>query len=91
MTQAVTYVSVPLEEWERIRAILERVEARLVESEENRDGEWIGTDEACKMLGVTPRTWQNYRKRFKISVSQVGRSIRVLRADVEKLIKQSAL
>lgn len=91
MTQAVTYVSVPLEEWERIRAILERVEARLVESEENRDGEWIGTDEACKMLGVTPRTWQNYRKRFKISVSQVGRSIRVLRADVEKLIKQRAL
>lgn len=91
MTQAVTYVSVPLEEWERIRAILERVEARLVESEENRDGEWIGTYEACKMLGVTPRTWQNYRKRFKISVSQVGRSIRVLRADVEKLIKQRAL
>lgn len=36
------------------------------------DDTLIGTDEACKILGISPRTMQNYRDRKCISVIMRG-------------------
>ena len=83
MTQ--TFVSIPQEEWQKIVSILERVEERL------SPDEWIDTNEVCQLLGITPNTWINYRKKFKINCSQVGRKVLVLRSEVEKLLKRRAL
>ncbi len=89
----VTYIAMPQEVWQsflderkRILETLERVEKKLSGNEE-----WIGTEEACRMLGITPRTWQNYRKKYNIRVSQVGRITRVLRSEVESLLKKKTL
>lgn len=83
MTQ--TFVSIPQEEWNRVVSILERVEEKL-----NPDT-WISTEEACRILGVTPNTWLNYRKKFNIKCSQVGRKVLVLRSEVEKLLNRRTL
>lgn len=58
MTQ--TFVSIPIEEWQRVVDILERLDKKLM-PHELRD-EWIGTDEACEILHVTKNTWLAYRK-----------------------------
>lgn len=84
MTQ--TFVSIPQEEWQRMLSILERVEERL-----KPEDKWIGTKEACKMLGITPNTWISYRKRFNVKCSQVGRNVLVLKSDVEHLLKEREL
>lgn len=84
MTQ--TFVSIPQEEWQRMLSILERVEERL-----KPEDKWIGTKEACKMLGITPNTWISYRKRFNVKCSQVGRNVLVLKSDVEHLLKKREL
>ena len=81
-----TFVSIPLEDWQRVVSILERVEERLKPQDE-----WIGTKEACKMLGITPNTWVSYRKKFNIQCSQVGRNVLVMRSQIEKLLKQREL
>lgn len=83
MTQ--TFVSIPQEEWNRVVSILERVEEKL-----NPDT-WISTEEACRMLGITPNTWLTYRKKFHIKSSQVGRKVLVLRSEVENLLKKRSL
>lgn len=84
MTQ--TFVSIPLEDWQRMVSILERVEERL-----KPEDKWIGTKEACDMLGITPNTWINYRKKFKEKCSQVGRNVLVLKSDVERLLRKREL
>lgn len=79
---AMQFVMVPQKEWERIITALEKVEARL-----QPEDRWIGTKEACKMLNISINTWLNYRKRFKLRTSQVGRNVLVLKSDIEKLLK----
>lgn len=84
MTQ--TFITIPIDEWNRTIAILERVEKLL----EPKD-EWIGTKEACKMLGISPNTLMRYRKKFNIKCSQVGRNILMLRSSIEKVLKERSL
>lgn len=84
MTQ--TFVSIPLEDWQRMVSILERVEERL-----KPEDKWIGTKEACDMLGITPNTWINYRKKFNVKCSQVWRNVLVLKSDVERLLRKREL
>lgn len=47
---------------------------------------WIESDEARRMLGVSPRTWQAMRDRREIPFSQYGRKIYVRRADIEAFL-----
>lgn len=84
MTQ--TFVSIPLEDWQRMVSILEKLEERL-----KPEDKWIGTKEACDMLGITPNTWINYRKKFKVKCLQVGRNVLVLKSDVERLLRKREL
>lgn len=82
MTQ--TFVTIPQEEWLRVVAILEKVEERL-----KPEDKWITTKEACSMLGIkSPLTWLNYRKKYKIKTSQVGRNVLTLKSDIEKVLQQ---
>lgn len=51
------------------------------------NSEWIESDEARKLLGVSPKTWQNYRDQRLIPFSQVGRKIYVSRADLDAFLR----
>lgn len=52
-----------------------------------KDDEWLTSEEARKILGVSPKTWQNYRDRGIIPFSQTGRKIYVLRSDLDNYLK----
>lgn len=79
-----TFVSIPIEEWQRVVSILERIEDKITP---NTQDEWIGTDEACDMLHVTKNTWLAYRKKYNIKTTQMGRKVLVLKSEVNKILK----
>ena len=48
----------------------------------DRDAEWLESEAARKLLGVSPKTWQNYLDQRTIPFFQIGRKIYVNRADL---------
>lgn len=87
MTQ--TFVSIPIDEWQKVVEILERLDKKLM-PHELRD-EWIGTDEACEILHVTKNTWLAYRKKYNIKTTQMGRKVLVLKSEINKILKDRIL
>lgn len=79
-----TFVSIPVEEWQRMVDILENIEQKLTPQTQD---EWIGTDEACEMLHITPNTWRSYRTRYNIKTTQMGRKVLVLKSEINKILK----
>ena len=49
--------------------------------------EWIESEEARKLLGVSLKTWQTYRDAKAIPFSQFGRKIYVKRADLDAFLE----
>lgn len=83
---AATYVAVPVDEWERMLNLLERLEKRL-----EPEDKWLTTEEACDMLGIKRTAWRVWRRRFGIECAQVGRRVLVRRSELEKLMKRRNL
>lgn len=82
-------VMIPQEEWQSLNDKLDR----LVEMIENRnatdrDAEWLESEAARKLLGVSSKTWQNYRDQRVIPFSQIGRKINVNRADLDTYLSR---
>lgn len=81
-------VVLPEVAWQSITseiASLKSILQRKLEEEVN--GQWVESSEARKMLGVSSRTWQNYRDNRTIPFSQFGRKIYVRRADLEAFMQ----
>lgn len=51
------------------------------------NSEWIESEEARKFLGVSQKTWQNYRDQRLVPFSQIGRKIYVNRADLDAFLR----
>lgn len=82
-------VVLPESEWEGIKDLLKEVKDTLqTKSEEETNSQWIESTEARKMLGVSAKTWQDYRDKRVIPFSQFGRKIYVRRADIEAFLQQ---
>lgn len=80
---------VPEEEWRNLHDTLEQIVDLI--TRRNADAsksEWIESDEARKLLGVSPKTWQNYRDQRLIPFSQIGRKIYVNRADLDAFLRK---
>ena len=67
-----------------LKKIKDMLETKKVEKVYN---EWIGSAEARKMLGVSPKTWQHYRDNRIIPFAQFGRKISVKKGDIEAFLK----
>ena len=52
---------------------------------------WIESESARKMLGVSTKTWQNYRDRRVIPFSQFGRKIYVKVSDIEAFMESNLI
>ncbi len=50
---------------------------------EKAKSQWIESEEARKILGLSPKTWQTYRDNRLLPFSQFGRKIFVKLADIE--------
>lgn len=85
---ATTMVVIPQEEWLNLHEKLDKL-AELVTNRnaEDKNSEWIESDAARKMLGISPKTWQNYRDQRVIPFSQIGRKIYVNRGDLESFMR----
>ncbi len=82
-------VVLPESEWKGIKELLNKVKDTLqTKSEEEMNSQWIESTEARKMLGVSAKTWQDYRDKRVIPFSQFGRKIYVRRADIEAFLQQ---
>lgn len=80
---------VPHEEWQSLHEKLDRL-TELVERSQSAtsNADWIESEDARKILGVSPKTWQNYRDKRIIPFSQIGRKIYVNRADLDTFLRQ---
>jgi len=77
------------EEWRNLHSTLEQIIDLITRRNADDLGhEWIESETARKILGVSPKTWQNYRDQRLIPFSQIGRKIYVNRADLDTFLRQ---
>lgn len=82
-------VVLPESEWASIKDLLKEVKDTLqTKSDEDMKSQWVESTTARKMLGVSAKTWQDYRDKRVIPFSQFGRKIYVRRADIEAFLQQ---
>lgn len=82
-------VALPESEWNGIKDLLNEVKDTLqTKNESEINSQWIESAKARKMLGVSAKTWQDYRDKRVIPFSQFGRKIYVRRADIEAFLQQ---
>ena len=57
---------------------------------DNQDKEqWLGNEDVCALLQISPRSLQSYRDNGMLSFSQIGRKCYYRLSDVEQLINNS--
>lgn len=84
-----TMIMVPEEEWRNLHDTLEQIIDLITRrNSDDSSNEWIESDEARKLLGLSPKTWQNYRDQRLIPFSQIGRKIYVNRADLDAFLRK---
>ena len=86
---SMTMIMVPEEEWRNLHDTLEQIIDLITRrNSDDYSSEWIESEDARKILGVSPKTWQNYRDKRIIPFSQIGRKIYVNRADLNAFLRQ---
>lgn len=84
-----TMIMVPEEEWRNLHDTLEQIVDLITRrNADDSNSEWIDSDEARKLLGLSPKTWQTYRDQRLIPFSQIGRKIYVNRADLDAFLRK---
>ena len=82
-------IMVPEEEWRNLHDTLEQIIDLITRrNADDSNSEWIDSDEARKLLGLSPKTWQTYRDQRLIPFSQIGRKIYVNRADLDAFLRK---
>ncbi|MDD6475019.1 MAG: helix-turn-helix domain-containing protein [Sodaliphilus pleomorphus] len=88
-TAVPSFVVLPESEWNGIKDLLQEVKDTLqAKSETEINAMWVESTEARKILGVSAKTWQDYRDKRVIPFSQYGRKIYVRRADIEAFLQK---
>ena len=91
-TAVPSFVVLPESEWNGIKDLLQEVKDTLqTKSETEINAMWLESTEARKMLGVSAKTWQDYRDKRVIPFSQFGRKIYVRRADIEAFLENHCI
>lgn len=86
--KGINMVMLPKDAWQDMASTLKEIKDVLeTKKAEEVNNEWIGSAEARKMLGVSPKTWQNYRDNRIIPFTQFGRKISVKRSDLEAFME----
>ena len=82
------FVLLPKSELDAIANLLSELKALVMgKAKEEAQGRWIESEEARKILGVSPKTWQTYRDSRAIPFSQFGRKIYVKQADLDAFLE----
>lgn len=88
-TAVPSFVVLPESEWNGIKDLLQEVKDTLqAKSKTEINAMWVESTKARKILGVSAKTWQDYRDKRVIPLSQYGRKIYVRRADIEAFLQK---
>ena len=80
---------IPQEEWQSLHEKLDRLIEIVEKTRTGSPGkDWFESDEVREILGISTKTWQNYRDQRLIPFSQIGRKIYVNRADLDAFLRQ---
>lgn len=83
---------IPQEEWQSLHEKLDRLIEIVDKTRTGSPGkDWFESDEVREILGISPKTWQNYRDQRLIPFSQIGRKIYVSRADLDAFLRQHCI
>ena len=52
---------------------------------------WLTSEEARRLLGVSNKTWQEYRNRRYFPFTQIGRKIYVKRSELEAFMEKHSI
>ena len=86
-TQFTKFVLVPAEDWQKIQEEISKISQYVYNKEKESQSEWLTSEQARQILGISKRTWQTYRNRRLIPFSQEGKKIQVKRSDLEEFLK----
>ncbi|MDB0669263.1 helix-turn-helix domain-containing protein [Barnesiella intestinihominis] len=56
-----------------------------------KESEWVSNREACEILGIKISTLYNLRRKGVLPYTSVGRSVRIKRADINKLLESNII
>ena len=83
-SDAVAMVVLPKSALEELKASISDLKEMIQgKALQEASSQWVESEEARKILGVSPKTWQTYRDSRALPFSQFGRKIYVRRADIE--------
>ena len=86
-TQPPLMLLIPQEEWQSLHEKLDRLTDMVEKTQKGSSNcDWLESEEARKLLGISPKTWQNYRDQRLIPFSQIGRKIYVNQADIDNFL-----
>ena len=72
----------------RIQRIEQFVVDATAEKDKSDDEVWLGTKEACRIMGVSERTMQQYRTDGTVNYKHCGKFCRYRLSDIKTLIAQ---
>ena len=85
-------ITMESEAYQNLVASIKRIEQHMLNTSAKSttpdDEVWIGTKDACKILGISDRTLQNYRTKGTIDFKHCGKFCRYRLSDVKSLITQ---
>lgn len=84
----ITMVVIKEKDWADLKSSLQDIKELIIQKKNDElADEWIPSEKARKMLGVSTKTWQTYRDKRIIPFSQRGRKIYISRRDINEYME----
>lgn len=85
---SLSMVVIPKSVWEGLAKDVQEVKSILTKKAEDAvNSQYIESSEVKRILGVSQKTWQNYRDERRLPFVQFGRKIFVKRVDLESFME----
>ena len=93
MAEESVFSIVPKSKLDWIESVLQQVQQVMNNNTRTSklEDEWVSSEEARKVLGVSPKTWQSYRDKRLLEFAQIGRKILVRKSSLEAFLAEHTI
>ena len=93
MAEESVFSIVPKSKLDWIESVLQQVQQVINNNTRTSklEDEWVSSEEARKVLGVSPKTWQSYRDKRLLEFAQIGRQILVRKSRSEAFLAEHTI
>ena len=93
MAEESIFAIVPKSKLDWIESVLQQVQQVMNNNTRTSklEDEWVSSEEARKVLGVSPKTWQSYRDKRLLEFAQIGRKILVRKSSLEAFLAEHTI